>query len=274
MPLDESTKQILMLVRFLPLACGRELKKCVTTASIALLQSLSRLLQLAEDHNTPALETAYTQLTGQTWGECKAIQSLPCNNVHAVLRALRLELDVVDDAYREITESLEGDGKGWNVLKMPRMDADEDSDTEESDSEAIGWSPEDKLKLDCFVKVAKAVKLLYKRCLEVLDSRTKETNPDVFSDNNRQLWATTDDLRQSTKSLPELLDDLVLSMYPPVNWDVLVKNSHLVMDVCEAALSVLLRRQLATEEHLQSLQFLSTALAHTRRKVDTTAAHG
>ncbi|KAF2360339.1 hypothetical protein FHG87_008904 [Trinorchestia longiramus] len=268
-PLEECINQIMMLVRFLPVSCGKELSQNVTNASVALFESLARLLQLAHDLNTPALEAAYTRLTGQAWGECNTLQSLPRTNTLAVARALKQEAAIVDDAFREISESLEGDGRGWNIMKLPVMECDEEDDSE---AEGDGWSAEDKTKLASYVQVIKLVKLLYKRSLGLLKKRSDEPGGEHCSASNKLLWKAADELRLKTRHLPELLDDLVLSMYPPVNWDTLQHNTHAALDACKLALSTLLQPGLATEDSLDFLTFVSSAVTHTEQQVNTVAA--
>lgn len=271
-PVKQCVGELSNLAGLLPPCCGRELKSEVTAASLSLVRSIIGLLSLVEKQDIQQLESAYHRMTGMAWDECRALESLPRTNTHAVQQALTAQASTVEDALAEITEALEGDGSGWNCFQMPCQEGG--SDDSDGGEEEATWSERDKERLKPAVNIVKGIKLLYKRSLEALAASTSSLAVEEITPENCSLWHRLDEVREQLQSLPERVDDLVLAMYPPVNYDNLRKNSEETVSQTLSALSSLQQSRAGSEATAQHLSFLVTALTHNRDQLNRDHAAG
>ncbi|KAK3863925.1 hypothetical protein Pcinc_030341 [Petrolisthes cinctipes] len=230
----------------LPANTGITLKEEVRYAVVYAIQSTRQLLKIIKDEGGEAVEFKYRQSTGIVWQGCNKIEKCSENNKAAVLKGLQEQSTMVNDAFTEISEAMEGDGSGWNSLGI-------DSEDEEEEEEEK-WSNEDKDLITPAVHLVKAAKILFKRVMAAVErGGLCETVSQVEE---------LDQLYQDCKQVSAIVDVLILELYPPLNVPNVQDQSQLLASQIGASLKTATKSHVTGEEDQPHLEFLQKAVEH------------
>ncbi|XP_060089484.1 cyclin-D1-binding protein 1 [Heteronotia binoei] len=241
----------------LPEDRGRTLRRAVGAAVGEVAEGLLRLtdalhLLLA----SPSAEQQRRVATGGVWEACERAAALPRDPPAAVASALASCLAVVGDALREMEQALvEGGG--------PYQDVPEEEEEEEEvaprGNREVCWSEADRRLLDPCVGLVKAAKACLKKILGAVKALGK-------ADTAEQV-AQLDDLADAAGDVSPSVDELVLSIYPPVNQLTLRLNAAKLAAVLKKMLEVTWASHVCVPSEESWVQFLSGAVDHNMDKI-------
>ncbi|XP_041060852.1 cyclin-D1-binding protein 1 homolog isoform X2 [Carcharodon carcharias] len=173
------------------------------------------------------------------------------DNQVAVLSLMSSSAAIVEDALEEMEQARHADNPD------PFSDIFDDADSRENRD--TYWSETDKqLMAPCLglVKAAKA-------CLKKVSGAMK-THGKVDS---LQHTTQLDDLGDITCEISPSVDELVLSLYPPMNYMTVQMNAAKVASVLNKVLEITKSSHICPESENSWLQFLSGAIEHNMDKV-------
>ncbi|XP_041060851.1 cyclin-D1-binding protein 1 homolog isoform X1 [Carcharodon carcharias] len=236
---------------WLPKSQGVTLRRLVRDATIDIVEGVIQLLNVIL--STPLQSLSQDQLTstGVVWEACDRFSKLPKDNQVAVLSLMSSSAAIVEDALEEMEQARHADNPD------PFSDIFDDADSRENRD--TYWSETDKqLMAPCLglVKAAKA-------CLKKVSGAMK-THGKVDS---LQHTTQLDDLGDITCEISPSVDELVLSLYPPMNYMTVQMNAAKVASVLNKVLEITKSSHICPESENSWLQFLSGAIEHNMDKV-------
>uniref|UniRef100_A0A8D0HDC9 Cyclin D1 binding protein 1 n=1 Tax=Sphenodon punctatus TaxID=8508 RepID=A0A8D0HDC9_SPHPU len=153
---------------------------------------------------TPLQSLTQQQLisTGGVWEACDQIAHLPRDNQAAVVSAVSVALGVVRDALEEMEQAQVEGGD-------PYSDILEDEELGSRGNRDVYWSEADRQLLGPCMGLVKASKASLKKVLGAVKAHGKAVTAEQV--------AQLDDIADSANEISPSVDDLALSMYPPMN---------------------------------------------------------
>jgi len=198
------------------------LESMVTFANI-LFQSVGKTYSSPDDH-------PLVLQCGVVMKQCDSLKVLPQQNSAAVAAKLLSHAELIKDALRELEEA-----KSSETFM-------EDFECEEN------WSEADQIILSPMLGMIKSCGALTKK---TLDAAKK-------SDASEKL--KIDAIPALFKNIPELVDNLSLSLYPPLDWEVSKKEAWILKDCLESIITEL--QNILGAGHLSWLEFVLKAVRH------------
>ncbi|NXM81210.1 CCDB1 protein, partial [Oenanthe oenanthe] len=189
---------------WLPKGQGTTLRKMVRDATTEVVEGMIQLTDTIL--NAPAESLSQEQLisTGGVWEACEQVCNLPRGeyNQAAVVSALAAYLGVVKDAVEEMENALvEGQDPYGDIMEDEELGFRGNRDTY--------WSEADRQLLSSCMGLMKASKACLKKVLAAVKAHGKADSPEQI--------AQLDDLADIANEISPSVDELALSMYPPVN---------------------------------------------------------
>ncbi|KAK2520805.1 hypothetical protein Q9233_011441 [Columba guinea] len=216
---------------------------------------LYKVLVLSPLHKqTQRLMLSQEQLisTGGVWGACEQVPSLPRDNQAAVASVLAACLGVVKDALEEMEHALvEG--------QDPYSDIMEDEELGFRGNRDIYWSEADRKLLSSCMGLMKASKACLKKVLGVVKAHGKADSPDQI--------AQLDDIADIANEISPSVDELALSMYPPVNELAVRLNAAKLASVLKKVLEITKTSHVCPPSEEGWVQFLTGAVDHNMNKI-------
>ncbi|XP_043382651.1 cyclin-D1-binding protein 1 isoform X2 [Chelonia mydas] len=187
---------------WLPKGQGTTLRKMVRDATAEVVEGMIQLTDVIL--STPLQSLSQEQLisTGSIWEACEQISHLPQDNHAAVLSAMAAYLGVVRDAVEEMEQAQRED-------QDPYSDIMEDEELGSRGNRDTYWSEADRKLLSPCMGLMKASKACLKKLLGAVKLHGKADTPEQV--------AQLDDLADITNEISPSVDELALSMYPPMN---------------------------------------------------------
>ncbi|KAL7643424.1 UNVERIFIED_CONTAM: hypothetical protein RMT77_005406 [Armadillidium vulgare] len=229
---------------------GNTLHQALIANTVEAVQSTRKLIRIIKDEGGSGVNDMYKQATGIIWEGCKNLQKCPHSNREAVFSQFEEQRSMVSDAFEEITETLKGDGADIN---------DFEGDSSDGESfEPCKWSEQDKLTINPSYNVIKAAKIFYDKISPLL----KEENLDSDKHN-----ADLDQLAEDCKPITQLIDTLILELYPPVNVENMDSQTRSLGSQLLTGIKTASNSFLVTEDLQPSLEFISKAVDHNLNKM-------
>ncbi|XP_051752917.1 LOW QUALITY PROTEIN: cyclin-D1-binding protein 1 homolog [Ctenopharyngodon idella] len=243
---------------WLPKSQGSTLRKVVRDATAEVLDGLHQLLDVILSSPVQSLSQEQLMSTGGVWAACDQFNQLPKDNRSAVQGVLTSYVGLVKDALEEMEQALaETQDPFGDVL----VDDDDDND------EGIGgrgnqdtyWSESDRqLVCQCqgLMKASGA-------SLRKLSSAVRNNGDTDTEENIAQL----DDLADAAKDVSPSVDDLALSLYPPVDRAAVNSNVCKLASVLKKVLEITRSSHVCMEADVSWVEFLNGAVEHNLEKV-------
>ncbi|NXR16109.1 CCDB1 protein, partial [Semnornis frantzii] len=189
---------------WLPKGQGTTLRKMVRDATTEVVEGMIQLVETILSSPLESLSQEQLISTAGVWEACEQVSSLPRGeyNQAAVASALAACLGVVKDAVKEMEQALvEGQDPYSDILEDEELGFRGNRDTY--------WSEADRTLLGSCMGLMKASKACLKKILGVVKAYGKADSAEQIT----QL----DDLADIAHQISPSVDELALSMYPPVN---------------------------------------------------------
>ncbi|XP_059718501.1 cyclin-D1-binding protein 1 isoform X1 [Haemorhous mexicanus] len=190
--------------------------------------------------------------TGGVWEACEQVSNLPRDNQAAVVSALAASLGVVKDAVEEMEHALvEGQDPYGDIMEDEELGFRGNRDTY--------WSEADRQLLSSCMGLMKASKACLKKVLAAVKAHGKADSPEHI--------AQLDDLADIANEISPSVDELALSMYPPVNPLAVRLNAAKLASVLTKVLEIAKTSHVCPPSEEGWVQFLTGAVDHNMNKV-------
>ncbi|XP_043351839.1 cyclin-D1-binding protein 1 isoform X2 [Dermochelys coriacea] len=200
----------------------------------------------------PSLSQEQLISTGSIWEACEQISHLPQDNHAAVLSAMAAYLGVVRDAVEEM-EQAQGEDQD------PYSDIMEDEELGSRGNRDTYWSEADRKLLGPCMGLMKASKACLKKLLGTVKVHGKADTPEQV--------AQLDDLADITNEISPSIDELALSMYPPMNQLAVRLNAAKLASVLKKVLEITKASHVCHPSEENWVQFLTGAVDHNMDKI-------
>lgn len=184
--------------------------------------------------------------TGILWEFCDRISSLPKTNAEAITSILHKEEQLISDGLQELNEV--------NSTQPNLSDcSSEDDESSESEFCAAG------------IKILPSVKGLVKSACALL-LRTQKIINRTPSCNYTKL----DPLVEQVSKISNSVDDLICSLYVPINLAQVIDHSNVLASKLTTILETV--KGIASEADHDGIQFIATAIQHNLQNLQTKAS--
>ncbi|KAG9340700.1 hypothetical protein JZ751_021274 [Albula glossodonta] len=237
---------------WLPKSQGITLRKVVRDATAEVLDGVVQLIDIILSSPLQSLSQEQLTSTGGVWSACDQFAHLPKDNKAAVLESMVSCVRVVKDAIEEM-EQAQADSHD------PFGDVLDDEDLDSRGNQDTYWSESDRqLMAPCqgLMKASAA-------CLRKLSAAVRANGKVDTPENIAQL----DDLADITKEISPSVDDLALSLYPPMDYSGVENNASKLASVLKKVLEITRASHVCLEGDLNWVQFLDGAVEHNLQKV-------
>lgn len=238
---------------WLPKSQGISLRRLVREATVEVLEGVAQLVEVILSSPLQSLSQEQLSSTGGVWAVCDQFSHLPHDNQAAVLGLVTSHLGVVKDAIEEMEQA-----------KAESMDPFSNELEDEEEEEARGnqdtyWSEQDRQVMAPCGGLMKASAA----CLRKLSSAVR-THGSVAT---AQSVAQLDDLADITKEISPGVDDLALTLYPPMDYSGVKTNACKLASVLKKVLEIIRTSHVCLDTELTWVQFLEGAVDHNLHKI-------
>ncbi|XP_068451959.1 cyclin-D1-binding protein 1 homolog [Clinocottus analis] len=235
---------------WLPKSQGVSLRRRVRDATVGVLEGVEQLVEVILSAPLQSLSQEQLISTGSVWSACDHFAQLPRDNKAAVLMVLSDQIGIVKDAIEEIEQALsEAQDPFSDVL---------DVEQEPRGNQDSYWSQRDRRVVGPCRGLMKAAAA----CLRKLTAAVK-ANGDVSTPHN---LAQLDDLADVTKEISPGLDDLVLCLYPPMEYSGVESHVCTLAALLRKVLQIIRSSHVCAESQLTWVQFLEEAVDHNQQR--------
>ncbi|NXR94894.1 CCDB1 protein, partial [Hypocryptadius cinnamomeus] len=231
---------------------GTTLRKMVRDATTEVVEGMIQLTDTILNAPVESLSQEQLISTGGVWEACEQVSNLPRDNQAAVVSALAASLGVVKDAVEEMEHALvEGQDPYGDIMEDEELGFRGNRDTY--------WSEADRQLLSSCMGLMKASKACLKKVLAAVKAHGKADSPEHI--------AQLDDLADIANEISPSVDELALSMYPPVNPLAVRLNAAKLASVLKKVLEIAKTSHVCPPSEEGWVQFLTGAVDHNMNKV-------
>ncbi|XP_051996210.1 cyclin-D1-binding protein 1 homolog [Xyrauchen texanus] len=246
---------------WLPKSQGITLRKAIRDATADVFEGLVQLLDVILSSTLQSLSQEQLMSTGGVWAACDQFDQLPKDNRAAVLRVVTSHVSLVKDALEEMEQALtEAQDPFGDILE----DGDDDEIVARGNQDTY-WSESDRQLISQCQGLMKASGA----CLRKLSSAVKNNGKVDTEENIAQL----DDLADAAKEISPSVDDLTLSLYPPVHRSAVEQNVCKLSCVLKKLLEITRWCHVCLEADVSWVEFLSGAVDHNLEKIQSLLLH-
>ncbi|XP_012861778.1 cyclin-D1-binding protein 1 [Echinops telfairi] len=223
----------------LPKDQGTTLRKLVRGATLDIVDGLAQLVEVLFITPAEGPENKDLISCNSVWIACEQVAQLPRDNKAAALLMLTKSVDLVKDAHEEMERAVEecdpysgllNDSEEDNVGNDHRVNAADPIDAEEDalgfpNNRDVHWSQEDQELITPCLALVKASK-----------ASLKKIRISVAENGKKEQVAQLDDIVDISDEISPSVDDLALSIYPPM--------CHLTVRISAAKLVSVLKKAL------------------------------
>ncbi|NWH37091.1 CCDB1 protein, partial [Chloropsis hardwickii] len=239
---------------WLPKGQGTTLRKMVRDATTEVVEGMIQLTDTILNAPVESLSQEQLISTGGVWEACEQVSNLPRGeyNQAAVVSALAACLGVVKDAVEEMEHALvEGQDPYGDIMEDEELGFRGNRDTY--------WSEADRQLLSSCMGLMKASKACLKKVLAAVKAHGKADSPEQI--------AQLDDLADIASEISPSVDELALSMYPPVNPLAVRLNAAKLASVLKKVLEIAKTSHVCPPPEEGWVQFLTGAVDHNMNKI-------
>ncbi|XP_035244651.1 cyclin-D1-binding protein 1 homolog [Anguilla anguilla] len=241
---------------WLPKSQGMTLRRVVRDATAAVLDGLVQLIDVILSSPLQSLSQEQLTSTGGVWLSCDRFPHLPRDNQAAVLDILVSCTAVVKDAIEEMEQA-------QAESQDPFSDVLEEEDLVSRGNQDTYWSESDRQLMSPCRGLMKASGA----CLKKLSAAVRANGSVDTAENIAQL----DDLADIAKEVSPSVDDLALSLYPPMDHAAVELNACRLASVVKKVLEIARASHVCMEAEQGWVQFLNGAVDHNLQKAKTLA---
>ncbi|KAM9365278.1 cyclin-D1-binding protein 1 homolog isoform 2-T2 [Pholidichthys leucotaenia] len=232
---------------WLPKSQGVTLRRRIRDATVDVFEGINQLLEVIQRSPLQSLTQDQLTSTGGFWSSCDRFAQLPRDNKSASVLVLSSQVGVVKDAIEEIQQALsEAQDPFGDVLHDDHDHPLGDQDTE--------WSDRDRGVVSACVGMLKTAAA----CLRKMTTAVKGNGDSTSAQNNKQL----DDLVDISMDISPGVDDLVLCLYPPMDYSGVENNLSKLASLLKKVLEIIRSTHVCGESEISWVQFLEGAIDH------------
>ncbi|XP_073067808.1 cyclin-D1-binding protein 1 isoform X2 [Manis javanica] len=255
-------KAIIAAYYSLPKDQGITLRKLVRSATLDIVDGMAQLVEVL--FITPAQSPENSDLIScnSVWVACQQVPRIPRDNKAAALSMLTKSVDFVKDAHEEMERAMEECDPYCNLLNDTEEDSSDNRGEEED--EVLGcpnnrdsyWSEEDQeLIIPCLALVRASRACLKKIRISVAENGKKEQ------------VAQLDDIVDISDEISPSVDDLALSIYPPMCHLTVQINSAKLVSVLKKALEITKASHVTPQPEDSWIPLLINAVDHCMNRI-------
>ncbi|KAM4623179.1 cyclin-D1-binding protein 1 [Discoglossus pictus] len=242
----------------LPKTQGTTLRKTVRESVAEMIEGTVQLVDVILSSLSQSQSQAQLVSTGNVWEACDQFAQLPKDNKDAVVVLMSGYLAIVKDALEEMEQAMADEEDPFNDIL-------EDDDAEARGNQDTYWSEADRRLLAPCVGLMKASKACLKKVLGALKAHGNVN----IAENVAQL----DDLADNAQEISPSVDELALSMYPPMNPTGVRFNAAKLSSVLKKVLEIIRASHVCPDSETSWVQFLNGAIDHNMDKIKNLTQH-
>ncbi|XP_066885201.1 cyclin-D1-binding protein 1 isoform X2 [Kogia breviceps] len=246
-------------------ALGITLRKLVRSATLDIVDGMAQLVEVL--YITPTQSPENLISYNSVWEACQQVPRIPRDNKAAALSVLTKSVDLVKDAHEEMEQAVEECDPYCGLLS----DIEEDNSDNHGDEEDIlgwpsnqdsYWSEEDQeLIIPCLALVRAS-----KACL-------KKIRLSVAENGKKDQVAQLDDIVDISDEISPSVDDLALSIYPPVCHLTVRINCAKLVSVLKKALEITKASHVTPQPEDSWIPLLINAVDHCMNRIKELTQH-
>ncbi|XP_005381424.1 PREDICTED: cyclin-D1-binding protein 1 [Chinchilla lanigera] len=241
----------------LPKDQGITLRKLVRGSTLDIVDGMAQLVEALLIAPAQSTENSDLISYNSVWVMCQQVPQIPRDNKAAALLMLTKSVDFVKDAHEEMEQAVEECDPYSGLLN----DSEEDSRNDEDvlgfpSNRDVYWSEEDQeLIIPCLALVRAS-----KACL-------KKIRILVAENGKKDQVAQLDDIVDISEEISPSVDDLALSVYPPMCHLTVRINSAKLVSVVRKALEVTKASHVTPQPEDSWIPLLINAVDHCMNKI-------
>ncbi|XP_007120744.1 cyclin-D1-binding protein 1 [Physeter macrocephalus] len=257
-------KAIIAVYYSLPKDQGITLRKLVRSATLDIVDGMAQLVEVL--YITPTQSPENLISYNSVWEACQQVPRIPRDNKAAALSVLTKSVDLVKDAHEEMEQAVEECDPYCGLLS----DIEEDNSDNHGDEDILGWpsnrdsywSEEDQeLIIPCLALVRAS-----KACL-------KKIRLSVAENGKKDQVAQLDDIVDISDEISPSVDDLALSIYPPVCHLTVRINCAKLVSVLKKALEITKASHVTPQPEDSWIPLLINAVDHCMNRIKELTQH-
>ncbi|KAM9645821.1 cyclin-D1-binding protein 1 isoform 1-T1 [Trichechus inunguis] len=265
-----ATEAIIAVYYSLPKSQGITLRKLVRDAVLDIVDGMAQLVEGLFITPTQSPKNKDLIFCNTVWAACQQVPRLPRDNKAAALLMLTKSVDFVKDAHEEVERAVEecdpysgllNDSEEDNLGNDHRVDSDDRNDAEEDalgfpNNRDVYWSEEDQeLIIPCLALVKASKASLKKIRISVAENGKKDQ------------VAQLDEIVDITEEISPSVDDLALSIYPPMCHLTVRINSAKLVSVLKKALEITKASHATPQPEDSWIPLLVSAVDHCMNRI-------
>jgi len=244
---------------------GALVRRSIRLGLCQVVSSLQELLVSIATSGLRGLSIEELTSTGEFWSSCDEISNLPRTNATALHLVTKQEHGMALDALKEIKEAQEK-----QILMDPaEVTADNLGNliiTGDNRNQTETWTEADLVLIGAAQALVKTATFVLKKMMAPLKKDLMSVPEKI---------ASLDDLGELTKKVSPVVDDLVLSLYPPLDLSAVADEAKNLHKALREVLEKCKELGFCSEEEQNWISFLSDAADHNKRKtLDLITARG
>lgn len=231
------------------LSMGRCLHKDMYFCILNILEAVKDLCNEAKAQRC----SGQLKSVGTVWEKCNILQKLPKDNKDAVLIIFRDQLNIVQDALEELQQNIEnGNESDFDIEELTPING-------YRLTQQLSWTEEDRRILAPSLGLIKTAKACTKKITKAIDHHG---NCDTENSVNE-----LDKMAELVKSVSIMVDDFVLSLYPPMAYVSVRQHAEDMKDHLLKLLNEARQSHFYVDDDETWITFLNRAVNHNYGKI-------
>lgn len=258
-------KEIIAIYYSLPKDQGITLRKLVRNATLDIVDGMAQLLEVL---TSPSHSTENSDLIScnSVSVACQQVPEIPKDNKAAALLMLTKSVELVKDAHEEMEQAVEECDPYYGLLN----DSEDNSDSHNDEDGVLGlpsnrdsyWSQEDQELITPCLALVRASRASLKKIRAL-----------VAENGKKEQVSQLDDIVDISNEISPSVDDLVLSIYPPVCHLTVRISSAKLVSVLIKALEITKTSHVTPQPEDSWIPLLMSAVDHCMSRVKELTQH-
>lgn len=258
-------KEIIAIYYSLPKDEGITLRKLVRNATLDIVDGMAQLLEVL---TSPSHSTENSDLIScnSVSVACQQVPEIPKDNKAAALLMLTKSVELVKDAHEEMEQAVEECDPYYGLLN----DSEDNSDSHNDEDGVLGlpsnrdsyWSQEDQELITPCLALVRASRASLKKIRAL-----------VAENGKKEQVSQLDDIVDISDEISPSVDDLVLSIYPPVCHLTVRISSAKLVSVLIKALEITKTSHVTPQPEDSWIPLLMSAVDHCMSRVKELTQH-
>ncbi|XP_028734513.1 cyclin-D1-binding protein 1 [Peromyscus leucopus] len=258
-------KEIIAIYYSLPKDQGITLRKLVRNATLDIVDGMAQLLEVL---TSPSHSTENSDLIScnSVSVACQQVPEIPKDNKAAALLMLTKSVELVKDAHEEMEQAVEECDPYYGLLN----DSEDNSDSHNDEDGVLGlpsnrdsyWSQEDQELITPCLALVRASRASLKKIRAL-----------VAENGKKEQVSQLDDIVDISDEISPSVDDLVLSIYPPVCHLTVRISSAKLVSVLIKALEITKTSHVTPQPEDSWIPLLMSAVDHCMSRVKELTQH-